>query len=366
VSFTPEHEELRQAVRRFLAKHSTESEVRRLMDSENGFDQAVWTQLAEMGLTGLAIPEEHGGAGAGWVEVGIVLEEAGRALLCAPYLSTVVLATAALLACGDTEAANGYLPRIADGSLTATVAVTEDQGSPDEPKLAAVLKAGAWQLSGDRSFVIDGGTAGLLLVAARTARGIGLFAVDADAPGIARTPLPTLDLTRKQARLTFDRTPARLLGSGERGAAVLARVGDLAAVGLAAEHVGGAARALELSVNHAKTRYQFGRPIGSFQAIKHMCADMLVDVECARSAAYHAMWAADNDPDELPIAASLAKAHCSDAFFRVAAQTIQVHGGIGFTWEHPAHLYLKRAKTGQLLFGDSMHHRTLLARRLGI
>ena len=214
--------------------------------------------------------------------------------------------------------------------------------------------------------MIDGATANLILVAARTNGAVSLFAVDGDASGLTRTSLSTMDQTRKQAKLDFDNTPARLIGTEGAGWDVLSRVLDLAAVGLAAEQVGGAQECLEMAVQYAKDRVQFGRPIGSFQAIKHKCADMLLEVESAKSAAYYAAWCAAELNDELPSVASLAKAYCSEAYFHAAAENIQIHGGIGFTWEHPAHLYFKRAKSSELLFGDPTYHREQLAQRIGI
>jgi alkylation response protein AidB-like acyl-CoA dehydrogenase len=221
-------------------------------------------------------------------------------------------------------------------------------------------------LTGTKTFVIDGHVADLILVAARTSKGVSLFAVDKGAKGLSRTALPTMDQTRKQARLDFDGTPARLVGQEGKGWEILGTVLDLAAVALAAEQVGGAQKVLEMAVEYAKVRVQFGRPIGSFQAIKHKCADMLLEVESAKSAAYYGMWCAAEMNQELPSVASLAKAYCSEAYFHAAAENIQIHGGIGFTWEHPAHLYFKRAKSSELLFGDPTYHRELLARRIGI
>ena len=209
-------------------------------------------------------------------------------------------------------------------------------------------------------------SADLILVVGRTAAGLSLFGVKGDADGLTRTPLATMDQTRKQARLEFADTPAWLIGVDGAAAPGLSKTLDLAAVALAAEQVGGAQRCLDSSVEYAKTRIQFGRPIGSFQAIKHKCADMLLEVESAKSAAYYAGWAAAEDSDELPVVASLAKSYCSEAYFHAAAETIQIHGGIGFTWEHPAHLYFKRAKSSELMLGDPSYHRELLAQRIGI
>jgi alkylation response protein AidB-like acyl-CoA dehydrogenase len=368
-AFSEEQEELRKSVRRFLEDKSPETEVRRLMETEEGYDSAVWDQMAQqLGLQGLAIPEEFGGSGYGYVELIVVLEEMGRALLCAPYFSTVALAANALLASGDEQAKKDLLPGLASGDTIATVAFTEDSGRWDEAGITATAtkSAGGWTLDGHKMFVIDGHIANLILVAARTGDSVSLFAVDGNAAGLTRTALSTMDQTRKQARLELSSTPGRLVGGEGEGWPILSKMLDLAAVALAAEQVGGAQKVLEMAVEYAKVRVQFGRPIGSFQAIKHKCADMLLEVESAKSAAYYAGWAAAEDNDELPVVASLAKAYCSDAYFHATAENIQIHGGIGFTWEHPAHLYFKRAKSSELLFGDPTYHRELLAQRIGI
>jgi alkylation response protein AidB-like acyl-CoA dehydrogenase len=368
-AFTEEQEELRKTVRSFLDSKSPETAVREQMETEKGFDDAVWSQMGEqMGLQGLAIPEEFGGSGYSFIELGIVLEEMGRALLCAPYFSTVVLAANTLLQSGDDAAKKAYLPGIASGETIATLAFTEPSGKWDESGITAEATASGdgFTITGTKSFVLDGHTANLILVAARTAKGVSLFAVDADASGLTRTPLSTMDQTRKQAKLEFDATPATLIGTEGAGWDVLSTVLDLAAIGLAAEQVGGAQKVLDMAVEYAKVRVQFGRPIGSFQAIKHKCADMLLEVESAKSAAYYGMWCASEMNDELPSVASLAKAYCSEAYFHATAENIQIHGGIGFTWEHPAHLYFKRAKSSELLFGDPTYHRELLAQRIGI
>jgi alkylation response protein AidB-like acyl-CoA dehydrogenase len=368
-AFSDEQEELRTAVRRFLEQKSPESEVRRLMDTEDGYDPAVWSQMAEqLGLQSLTIPEEFGGSGFTYVELTVVLEEMGAALLCAPFFSTVALGANALLTSGDDQAKKNYLPGIASGETIATLAITEDNGKWDFSgiELAATKSGDGWVLNGHKMFVIDGHVANLIVVAARTDAGVTLFAVPGDAAGLTRTSLPTMDQTRKQARLEFANTPATLVGTDGGAEPGLSKTLDLAAVALAAEQVGGAQRVLDASVEYAKTRIQFGRPIGSFQAIKHKCADMLLEVESAKSAAYYAAWAAAEDSDELPVVASLAKSYCSEAYFHCAAENIQIHGGIGFTWEHPAHLYFKRAKSSELLLGDPSYHREILAQRIGI
>ena len=368
-AFSEEQEELRKSVRRFLDDKSPVTEVRRLMETEEGYDPAVWSQMGnQLGLQGLTIPEEYGGSGYTYVELIVVLEEMGKSLLCAPYFATVALAANAILTAGDDAAKKELLPGIASGETIATLALTEDNGrwDIDGIQLKATKAGDSYTLDGHKMFVIDGGIANLFIVVARTDGGIGFFAVDGDATGLTRKNLSTMDQTRKQARIEFAGTPARLIGSTADAQAALTKTLDLAAVALAAEQVGGAQRCLDMSVEYAKVRIQFGRPIGSFQAIKHKCADMLLEVESAKSAAYYAGWAAAEDSDELPVVASLAKAYCSEAYFHAAAENIQIHGGIGFTWEHDAHLYFKRAKSSELLLGDPTYHRELLAQRIGI
>ena len=363
-AFTDEQRELAATLRRFLRDKSPSSEVRRLMQTEAGYDPQTWSQLAgQLGLPGLIIPEKHGGCGAGPVELAIASEEMGRALLCAPYFATAVLSVQALLASGDQAAQEEFLPGIADGSTIATLAVGEDDGGWAAEGVAtrARRSGDGYVLDGRKSFVIDGHAAGLLLVVAQADGGPSLFAVRGDADGLGRRPLETLDLTRKQAALSLDAVPGRLIGAEGSAADVVVRTLRLAAVALAAEQVGGAQRCLDMSVEYAKIRMQFGRPIGSFQAIKHMCADMLLEVESARSAAYYAAWAAQDGSDELPLVASLAKACCSEAYFRAAADNIQIHGGIGFTWEHDAHLYYRRAKSTELMLGTPAEHREIAA-----
>jgi alkylation response protein AidB-like acyl-CoA dehydrogenase len=368
-AFSVEQDELRNSVRKFLEDKSPETEVRRLMDSVDGYDPAVWKQLTgQMGLAGLAIPEKYGGSGFGYVELIVVFEEMGRALLCAPYFSSVALAANLLWASGDESAMADYLPALASGEKIGTVALAESTGRWDEAAVttAATKSKSGWSLDSEKCFVTDGHVADVVLVAARTKAGVSIFAVDKGAAGFVATPQATLDQTRKQATLSFAKTPARLVGAEGEGWTAFAKMLDLAAVALAAEQVGGAQQVLDITVQYAKDREQFGQPIGSFQVIKHKCADMLMEVESARSAAYYAGWVAAEDSEELPVVASVAKSYCSEAYFHAAAESIQIHGGIGFTWEHPAHLYFKRAKSSELLFGDASYHRELLAQRIGI
>ncbi|MBU6328960.1 MAG: acyl-CoA/acyl-ACP dehydrogenase [Acidobacteria bacterium] len=368
-AFSEEQEELRNIVRQFLEAKSAETAVREQMETDRGYDPEVWSQMAEqLGLQSLTIPEEFGGQGFGYVELVVVLEEMGRALLCAPYFSSVVLAANTVMQSGDRTAMETILPGIASGETIATLALTEPNGRWDASGIEATAtqSGGAWRISGTKSFVLDGHTADVIIVAARTSAGVSLFSVAGDAAGLTRTALSTMDQTRKQAKLEFAEVEGTLIGTDGAGWDVLSTVLDLAAVALAAEQVGGAQMCLDMAVQYAKDRVQFGRPIGSFQAIKHKCADMLLEVESAKSAAYYAGWCASELNDELPSVASLAKAYCSDAYFHAASENIQIHGGIGFTWEHPAHLYFKRAKSSELLFGDPTYHRELLAQRIGI
>jgi alkylation response protein AidB-like acyl-CoA dehydrogenase len=370
---TEEQEELRVSVRRFLADRAPITAVRELMETTDGLDVGVWRQAGEqLGLQGIAVPEQYGGAGFSFAEQAIVLEELGAALYGGPYLASAVLAATALLASPDEDARKRYLPGIASGEIIATLAFTEEDGSwePDAIRLAATpaqdTSADGWQLDGRKSFVLDGHTANLILVAARTGDTLSLFAVPAEANGLTSTALPTLDQTRKLARLDFAAVPATLIGSVGDGTAVLSRTLDVAAIAQAAEQLGGAQRALDMAVEYAKVRHQFGRPIGSFQAIKHRCADLLLEVESLRSAVQYAAAAVAEDSAEVPVVAALVKAYASDVYFHVAAENIQIHGGIGFTWEHDAHLYFKRAKASELFLGDASYHREHLATRIGL
>jgi alkylation response protein AidB-like acyl-CoA dehydrogenase len=369
ITFSEERDELRRNVRRFMEDKSPVSEVRRLMETPEGYDPEVWAQMAnQLGLQGLVVPEKFGGSGFGFEELAIVFEEMGRAILCAPFFSTVAVATSVLLSVNDESALTDYLPGIASGETIATLAHSEGAKGWELEGMTtrASLSADQWTLTGTKSFVLDGAIANLILVAAESGSGLSLFGVERGAPGLTVTPLSTLDTTRKQAQLEFVETPARLIGTEGGALEPLTRAFELASTALAAEVVGGAEKVLELSVEYAKNRFQYGRPIGSYQAIKHKCADMLVAVETAKSASYYARWAAAAESDELPVASSLAKAYCTEAYLRCAAQNIQIHGGIGFTWEHDAHLYFKRAKSSELLLGPPSYHRELLARYVGM
>jgi len=363
--FTDDHAALRQTVRAFAEQAYPEAEVRRLMAAPSTLERPVWERMArELGLQGLLVPEELGGAGAGPVELAIVLEEFGRRLVPAPFLSTA-LATLALLE-GDRAVTAEHLAGIADGSVVATVALAEDDGGWDADGVRCRAEASdRWRLTGAKSFVPDGLDADLLVVAARTPGGVGLFAVDAGAPGVTRTALEVFDRTRSLARVGLDGVEATPL-SAQDGERVFTRWLDAARIAVAAEQTGSAQAALDMAVGYAKERVQFGRAIGSFQAVKHLCADAFVDVESARSAAYYGAWAVAEDSPEVPTVAPLAKAFTSDTFSATARMSMQVHGGISFTYEFAAHLYLRRATSGAQLWGSPRALRDLLATRIGL
>ena len=366
-TLSEEQRALRTAVADLMARHSSEAQVRTLMATDTGVDPKVWHELAAMGLTGLLIGDEYGGAGAGPVEMGIAMEEMGRVLMVSPFLSTAVLVPSLLTKAGDAAECAAVLPRIASGDLIASVAYAEGDSArlPATIATSAGAIGDAWHITGYKHFVLDGQSADVLYVLAETDAGPGVFAVDAGAAGLDVTPLTTVDLTRKQCRLQFVDTPARLIGRLGAGVEVFTAALDRAGLALVSEQAGGARRTVEMATEYAKTRYQFGRAIGSFQAVKHMCADMLLEAESATSAArFVAGSFAEQAPSRVADLA-LAQAYCSDAFVFVAATNIQVHGGIGFTWEHPAHLYLRRARSDAQLLGSPSWHRERYLRQIG-
>lgn len=359
-TFTEEQQQLRTAVRKFCADNFDEPTVRRLMESEVPFDAKVWHRLgSELGALGLSVPEADGGVGGSLVDQAVAVEEFGATLACGPLFGTVFLAIPALVACPSGTARDELLAELVEGTKTAAFAVA-DKAGVFAPSAVTVI-AQDDTLSGTAQRVVDAGAADEILVAARGSAGISLYAVDAAAPGVTRTPLVTMDLTRPQAVVEFADAPARLLAGPQEAERVITHALQVASALLAVEQVGAAQHLLDLSVDYAKSRLQFGRQIGSFQAIKHKLADMLVDLEQARSTAYHAVWAISDATDDPALAASIAQATASAAFSRIAADTIQVHGGIGFTWEHQAHLYFKRAATDAALLGTAEEHRSRVA-----
>jgi len=370
-SFTNEQVEFRSVLRRFLTDKSPTSEVRRLMETDAGYDPEIWRQLSQdLGLTGIHIPEDYGGQGFGYVELAIAVEEMGRALLCAPYFSSIVLAATAILNGADEAQKRELLPAIAAGDTRAALAFTEENGrwDTDGVTMTAASGGGGYELNGIKSFVLDGHTADQIIVLARRPGsmgddGLSLFVVPSDAPGLSRRLLQSTDATRKLARLEFNGVAATLLGGEGAAAAPLAKTLDQAVACLANEMVGGAEALREQALDYAQMRMQFGRAIASFQTMKHKSADMLIEVELAKSAAYYAAAVADENQDELPTVASLAKAGAGEAYMQTAIHTIQIHGGIGFTWDNDTHLWFKRAKSSQVFLGDAHYHRELMMQR---
>ena len=368
VSYAPteEQELIRTTARQFIDDRIAVEKVRELMMSDDGFERGLWKEMADLGWTGLAIAEDHGGAGLGWIELGVLLEEMGRKVTPGPFFASAVLATTAVQELGTETDRAELLPGLASGETIGTLALFEQPRGWrwDSPSTDATPSDGGWVLHGRKRGVLDAHLADVVLVTARTDSGIGLFAVDPREDGVTVEQESVLDPTRRQATVTLVGAPASRLGEGDATPG-LRRVLRLATIALAAEQVGGAQQCMEMSVEYAKTRYQFGRPIGSYQAIKHRCANMLMKVEHSRSAAYYAARVVD-DPGELALAAPLAGSLASEAYVWVAGENIQVHGGIGFTWEHDAHIYLKRAKASSLLLGSPHHQRDLLGRAIGI
>ncbi|BCI55956.1 acyl-CoA dehydrogenase [Mycolicibacterium litorale] len=349
--YTDEQRQLRDAVRGFCADHFDEQTVRRLMESDPPFDPGLWARLGgELGVLGLSVPEADGGVGGTLVDQAVAVEEFGASLVCGPLFGTVYLTVPALVAAASGPARDALLADLVEGTRTAAFAASADRVSADGDRL-----------TGDVGPVVDAGSADVLLVAATGPDWVGLYAVDATADGVERTPLVTLDLTRPQAAVTLSDAPATLIAGPEDAERVIAHALHVGSALLAVEQVGAAQHLLDLAVDYAKTRWQFGRPIGSFQAVKHRLADMLVDAEHARSTAYHAVWALTDGSDDPALATAIAQAVCSAALSRIAADTIQVLGGIGFTWEHQAHLYFKRATTDAALLGSAEEHRARVA-----
>ncbi|MDT9592171.1 acyl-CoA dehydrogenase family protein [Nocardioides zeae] len=366
-AFSDDLVELRQMVREFCAEVVPEEVVRAAMESDLGHDPALWRRLgSELGVLGLAVPEELGGDGIGLVAQAVVLEEMGAALVPGPVVGTLALAVPALSVLPHSALAAELLGSALTGTTVLALAAPLGSGTFESDALgASTTRDGeAWTVHGVVDHVPDGAAADVLLVAARTADGAVLLAVDGDAPGLSRTAHSTMDLTRRQARLDLVDVPARLVADVDAAAGACEQAARVGAVLLAAEQVGGAQRMLDRTVEHASTRLQFGQAIGAFQAVKHKCADMFMAVEQARSAAYHGAWALQDGTDDPRLAASLARAVASETYFRVAATAIQLHGGLGFTWEYPAHLYLKRAVSDAAVLGAADDHVEQVARQV--
>jgi alkylation response protein AidB-like acyl-CoA dehydrogenase len=373
-AFSEEQDMLRSSTRDFLAKECSSKVVRNLMEAPGAYDEALWRKIAGLGWTALGIPEQYGGVGT-FLDLIVVLEEAGRALMPGPFFATMGLAVPALIEAGTEAQKKEVLGAIAQGSARATLALTEPSGRWDAGAvtLSAEPSGGGWKLDGVKLFVPDAEAADYMVVAARTRGegedGISLFLVKGKPAGMKVTPLKTLDMTRRWSEVRFDGVTLdadSLMGPADKAWPHLKRALEWGTAALCAEMVGGAQKVLETSTEYAKTRHQFGKPIGIYQAVSHKLADMLVLSESGRSATYYAAWTVDADAADRSLAASMAKAYVSDAYRKVAGDGIQVHGGIGFTWEHDMHLYFKRAKSSEVTLGDATYHRELVAQALDL
>jgi alkylation response protein AidB-like acyl-CoA dehydrogenase len=373
-AFSEEQEMLRSATRDFLAKECGSKVVRKLMEGADAHDPTLWKKMAGLGWTSLGIPEQYGGAGS-FLDLIVVLEECGRALLPGPFFATMGLAVPALIEAGSEAQKKEALGAIAEGKARATLALTEASGRWDAGGITLRAKpaGGGWRLDGVKLFVPDAEGAEYIVVAARTRgegeEGISLFLVKGLPKGMSVTQMQTLDMTRRWSEVRFDGVELgadALMGAPDKAWPALKRTLEWATAALCAEMVGGAQKVLETSTEYAKTRHQFGKPIGIYQAVSHKLADMLVLSESGRSATYYAAWAVEADAPDRSLASSMAKAYVSDAYRKVAGDGIQVHGGIGFTWEHDMHLYFKRAKASEVTLGDATYHRELVAQALDL
>ena len=375
--FNQEQELLRATARKFLENECPSEFVRQRMAEPAGVTDEFWAKLAEQGWLGLVYPEEYGGTGLGFVDLTVLMEEMGRAVMPGPFFSTVLLGGLAILEAGSAAQKKEWLGKISEGRARATLAFTEPNARWDAGAVTVTARerGGTFTLSGTKLFVLDAHVADVLVVAARTREGkrpeegLSLFLVPKGARGLDVKLLPTMDQTRKLCEVTFADVAVgadALLGPKDGAWAPLSRVLDRATVALCAEMCGGAQRVLDMTTDYAKIRIAFGKPIGSYQGVKHRAADMLVEVENAKSLTYYAAWAVDENVPEAPLAASMAKAYVSDAFRRTAGAGIQLHGGIGFTWEHDLHLYFKRAKSSEFTFGDASYHRERVAQLINL
>ena len=375
--FSQEQEMLRATARKFLDNECTSTFVRARMEEPAGVTDEFWVKLAEQGWLGLVYPEEYGGTALGFVDLTVLMEEMGRCVMPGPFVSTVLLGGLAILEAGSLAHKKEWLPRIATGEAKAALAWTEPNARWDAAGVTATAREGKGGvvLTGTKLFVLDAHTADVLVVVARTAEGkspdggVSLFLVPKGAKGMTVKLLPTMDATRKLCEVNLKDVTVgadAVLGTKGGGWPPLARVIERATVALCAEMCGGAQKVLDMTTEYAKIRIAFGKPIGTYQGVKHKAADMLVDVENAKSLAYYAAWAVDENAPEAPLAVSMAKAYASDAYRKVSATGIQLHGGIGFTWEHDLHLYFKRAKSSEFTFGDATYHRERVAQLISL
>ena len=369
--FTEEQEFLRSTAREFLEKECPMSMVRELMETESGYRPELWKKMAELGWVGLLIPEEYGGAGLSFVDLVVILEEMGRSLLPSPFFGNLQGTQAVLLAGTQTQCKE-ILPAVAAGDRILSFGITEEAGTEEatDIQLRAKKEGTSFRLTGTKLFVPDGQNADTLVVAARTGdageSGISLLLVERQAPGVSVIPLQSMDQTRRIAEIRLDGAAGELLGEENGGWGIWEAVRDAALVALSADAIGGSEKVLEDSVKYAKERVQFGKPIGVHQAIKHKCADMLIEVESSKSITYYAAWALSEGEDETALAAAMAKAYTSDAYRHTSSENIQIHGGVGFTWEYDCHLYFKRAKAVEVTYGNPSGHRERVAQLMNL
>lgn len=376
--FSEDQELLRDSARKFLDAECPTTFVRKMMEDDSAHATELWKKAAELGWMGILIPEGHGGIGGSFLDLVVVMEEMGRSLMPGPFLATVLLGSAAVLVGGSDEQKNAVLPKVAAGEWVMTLAQAEKSGRYDAGGIGmpATARGSDFVLSGEKLFVPDAHVADQMVVAARTGspdapaeEGITLFLVDAKSPGVEITQLKTVDMTRRQCHVAFQDVAvagSQVLGEVGQGWPILQRVLDQAIAGLCTEMVGTGQQALDMAVEYAKERVQFGKPIGSFQAVKHKCVDMMVQVENARSLTYYAAWTVDENVDEASQAVPMAKAYCSDMCKTVTSEAIQVHGGIGFTWEHDMHLFYRRGLASEAAFGSAPTHREVVAQTLDL
>jgi len=372
-----EQEMLKTMARDFFTNECPKTHVKEMMDDEKGYSPELWKKMAELGFLGLVIPEEYGGTGGNFIDLMVLMQEMGRAVLPSPFISTVLLAGIPLLTAGTEEQKKEFLPKIAAGDVILALALSEPNGDlgADAIEIEAVAEGNDYIINGTKLFVLDAAAADHILCATRTKRtkdpeeGITLFLIDAKADGVHVTSLKTMDETRKQCEVLFKnvKVPAKsMVGELHQGWPILKKTLNQATAMLCGEMVGGLDTVMEMTLDYAKQRIQFGVPIGSFQAIKHKFADMLIQVEYARSLTYYAAWTVDQDIPDSPVAVSTAKSWCGDAYKHVTNEGVQIHGGIGFTWDHDMHLYFKRARFSDTAFGDSTYHRELIAQSLNL
>jgi len=360
--FSEDQKLVQKTARDYLAEHSPLATCRRVLEGKDLYDATLWKGVAEMGWLGAAVPEQYGGAGLGHLEMVLIAEEIGRALAPIPFSSSVYLATEALLLAGSEEQKKKYLPRLATGEVIGTLAMHEGPGDADAASVKARVENG--RLTGEKLPVPDGDVAGIALVLVRDGSGLSLVIADLDTSGVTRTSLTSLDPSRSLAKLAFSNVPVETVGAAGKGWELAEKVLDRAAVLMAFEQLGGATRALEITREYAMGRYAFGRPIASFQALKHRFADLYCAIELARSNAYYGAWALSHGNDELPLASCGARISASEAFDLAGEEMIQIHGGVGYTWEYDCHLFFRRAKLLSLTLGSPSEWREKLISRL--